>query len=175
MEWLIGRMLRDATSATTAHLQDLNSSIGAKIEAYRLWISMVQSGAPWDLKDEVLRTFGPNVEVRGVWYLFDILGNIHYGFVGKAAGFSDLELKKGAGAANFVDNYRNAEYRRQVIGGWWKSNFDDPSDQAAISIGMDLHRKYQLDVTPSRFYEVFSRYEHLLTRAIPQFATPATR
>jgi RHS repeat-associated protein len=178
VEWLIERMLGDAASSTTALIRFLNEQAslywvlstmraaapGPKKQAYELWISMVKSGAPWDYKKEVLERFGPGVEVNGVVYRFDILGNIHYGFVGMAAGFGPLELKAGAGAANFWDNLKNEVYRGKLVSEGWlfRSFADDPSDQAAISVGVELYTRYQLSVTIQRFYEVFSRYAGLL-------------
>ncbi len=148
VEWLIERMLGDAASSTTALIRFLNEQAslywvlstmraaapGPKKQAYELWISMVKSGAPWDYKREVLERFGPGVAVNGVVYRFDILGNIHYGFVGMAAGFGPLELKAGAGAANFWDNLKNEVYRGKLVSEGWlfRSFADDPSDQAAL-------------------------------------------
>ncbi len=177
VEWLMERMLSDAASSITALIRFLNeqarvywsSSVTRsaapvlKGQAYELWISMVKSGAPWDYKQEVIDRFGLSVEIDHKTYRFDILGNIHYGFVGMAAGFGALELKVGAGIANFWDNRKNEEYRRKLVSeGWLLSFGDDPSDQAAISIGIELYVRYQLSVTVQHFYEVFSNYARFL-------------
>jgi len=176
VQWLIETMLTDAVSPSTFLIRFLNEEADRylshenkegwlffKAQAYEFWRRMVKSGAPWDYKPEVLRRFGPSVEVNNVMYRFDILGNIHFGFVGMAAGFEAFELKVGAGIANFWDNRKNEEYRRKLVSEGWLFSFgDDPSDQAAISIGIELYEQYQLSITVQHFYEVFSKYARFL-------------
>ncbi|MGG0754907.1 polymorphic toxin type 44 domain-containing protein [Brevibacillus laterosporus] len=90
--------------------------------------SKVKSRGEWDYK----REYGTRTS-----YYFDShflygedLGNMHYGFVGRAAGFSKKILKVAAGA---VQIYSGTSYI-----GWYDSYFDDPEDQEWIIFGIDM-------------------------------------
>jgi RHS repeat-associated protein len=134
----------------------LADAAAMKLEALQLWKSMVQSGAPWDHKRVILRDHGRWTSDGCFSYRFDIWSNIHYGYVGRMVGFSHIELLAGAGVAQVMDGTSER--------GYWRSWFDDPQDQASILIGMKLYDRYQLDVTPTRFWHVFDEYAHLLPR-----------
>ena len=63
--------------------------------------------------------------------------NIHYGFIGKAVGFTEWELTAGAGVAQLKDNNRNlgawvSQYIQNRIRKLWDADFlaafDDASD-----------------------------------------------
>lgn len=95
------------------------------------------------------------------WYEYSIPGNIHYGYVGRAGGFSAFELHLGASYAEITDlahrellellgkwfvNFHidlgcliNIEFDRYVNFEWWGTGFDDPHDFAAVSLGIDLY------------------------------------
>ena len=64
----------------------------------------------------------------------DIWGNIHYGFIGAALGFTQFELLVGAG---FAHGRQHAFTLDQ-----FQSNFDDPKDQSAIKMGIDLYNNH---------------------------------
>ena len=73
--------------------------------------------------------------------------NIHYGFIGKAVGFTEWELTAGAGVAQLKDNNRNlgawvSQYIQNRIRELWDADFlaafDDASDNEAIKIGFRL-------------------------------------
>lgn len=73
--------------------------------------------------------------------------NIHYGFIGKAVGFTEWELTAGAGVAQLKDNNRNlgawvSQYIQNRIRELWDVDFlaafDDASDNEAIKIGFRL-------------------------------------
>jgi hypothetical protein len=66
---------------------------------------------------------------------WDIWSNIHYGIVGRHAGFTADELKAGADGADvvFADDHRPNE-----------------GDKLAVQIGIDLYEKYGKDVTPEQ-------------------------
>lgn len=63
---------------------------------------------------------------------FDDIGNIHYGYVGREI-FSENELLLAGGAVQIFTGTSDINY--------WDSNFDDPRDQAMISIGSSLWNK----------------------------------
>ena len=120
---------------------------------------LVAAGRPLDYKAQIYQQYGAQVRVGPRKFDFDIFANINYGYVGRAAGFSEQELRGGAGAAQIVDNVlkpllNGANPKWENIGPV-TSYFDDPRDQAAIRIGIRLWDRYGLDVTPREFYRVF--------------------
>jgi uncharacterized Zn-binding protein involved in type VI secretion len=100
-------------------------------EAFARWIKMVGPGGPWDYK--LRRPFlRPSYDpVTGRTFGNDIWGNIHYGYVGRAAGISRIDLQAGAHAAQIVGSRR----------------LDPRRDQEAIKIGMDLWEEHGENVT----------------------------
>jgi hypothetical protein len=99
-------MLIDHATETQKHawtINDLN------------WFnSMVKGGAPWDIK--LQKNWGPAMSntlylgTSGTFAVYgqpmsaDDLGNLHYGYVGKALGYGIDFFSKAAGAANIRDN-----------------------------------------------------------------------
>jgi hypothetical protein len=68
----------------------------------------VKDRAKWDSKHEIRRLMrGESIILRDErgydWYEYSIPGNVHFGFVGRAAGFSGFELHGGAGYAEITD------------------------------------------------------------------------
>ena len=126
--------------------------------AYRLWKDLVAAGKIWDHKAEIFDDYGEwscnKDKTKPLKYGFDIWSNIHYGFVGKHAGFLELELLNGAGYAQIGDNNKSLkswetwkEYLKSrtvdlgdadFLGG-----FDDPKDQQAIKIGFRLYDNHK--------------------------------
>jgi hypothetical protein len=139
-----------------------------KADALLTWKSMVQGGADWDHKRIVRSLFGYGAERDGFIYNFDVWSNIHYGYVGRSVGFTELELHGGAGGAQvYMDHTSDPSY--------WRTWGDEPADQKAISIGEELWDTYGLNVTPERFWEVFDHSAHMLSRYefgdIPRYGT----
>ncbi|MDZ8055268.1 MAG: polymorphic toxin type 44 domain-containing protein [Aulosira sp. ZfuCHP01] len=87
----------------------------AKSLAYILWANKVAGGRDWDhkWKEEVRPDkhgqWTSDIDEYGIQrsYKFEMWSNIHYGYVGKFAGFSDWELIGGAGAAQILTNAKN--------------------------------------------------------------------
>jgi Bacterial toxin 44 len=101
--------------------------------------SMVKSRGPWDYK----HAYGTTTKYvyNGKSITGEGLGNMHYGYVGRAAGFSSTILKAAAGA---VQIYSGTSYV-----GWYKSYFDDPNDQYWITYGIGLWGKDLPKSSPS--------------------------
>jgi RHS repeat-associated protein len=107
--------------------------------AYIWWAEMVKDGARWDFKDAIKREpWGPgeSIVLCGTdgceWYEYSMPGNIFYAYVGRAAGFSEFEIRTGAVYAQQTD----PENR------WWLNTWyglDQASDQAAIELGFELY------------------------------------
>ncbi|MCM3164702.1 MULTISPECIES: polymorphic toxin type 44 domain-containing protein [Metabacillus] len=101
--------------------------------SYRLgmFYNLVKSNGAWDLK----RKLGTKntYKFKGINKTGEYIGNHHYGYMGKAIGFSDTTLKSAAGMYQIKSGTSN-----------WKfisSYFDDPSDQAAITSGYTDYNK----------------------------------
>lgn len=118
--------------------------------------SLVMQNAKWDHKKEIGEKF---ITKRGIkvsnyngiydvtyqsWhkmgayvYNYDIWSNIHYGYIGRASGFTIEELSDGADLAQVYTNaktiYNNDANLETLFNG------DDPLDKAAIIIGYTLY------------------------------------
>lgn len=84
-------------------------------------------------------------------FFYDLWSNIHYGFIGKAVGFTEWELTAGAGVTQLKDNKRSwgawaSQYLqnriRELGDADFLAAFDDASDNEAIKIGFRLYDRY---------------------------------
>lgn len=91
--------------------------------------SKVRSRGAWDYK----RVYGARTSYYfdGLRLKGEDLGNMHYGFVGRSAGFPKSWLRSAAGAYQI---YSGTSYI-----GWYNSYFDDPNDQKWINDGMNRY------------------------------------
>lgn len=95
---------------------------------------LVREGGPWDHKPK-FKTQKMGETIPGTWhtwgeweYYFDVWSNIHFGYVGRAAGISRDTLLSGASAEQGVQDLVRLK---------WPSG-DAPQDRAAIIVGCDL-------------------------------------
>jgi hypothetical protein len=130
--WLESTMKANASGSIAATLRQANAG-GAddKIAAYLGWAAMVKGGAPWDYKVELRERSTQSVILAGHEFNIDVVANIHFGYVGRASGFSADELLVGAGVAQILAGTSDWAY--------WQSYFDDPQDQFAIWLGIWLY------------------------------------
>ncbi|MEU6234646.1 polymorphic toxin type 44 domain-containing protein [Kitasatospora sp. NPDC047058] len=113
------------------------SMAGPRAVGLAIWYEQVKSGGPWDHKPilekrydlQSRNDFYFKVPDRDVEVSYDIYSNIHYGYVGRAAGISRLELVEAANAGT---------------GG---TGTNDPGDDMSMKIGMDLYEKYGPNMT----------------------------
>ncbi|HZE41326.1 MAG TPA: polymorphic toxin type 44 domain-containing protein [Stackebrandtia sp.] len=117
-------------------------SLGGKAGAYAEFYRLVKTNGPWDHKPKIRERFGMNVKdpttlysydpKMGKYLRYDIWSNIHYGFVGKKAGFTEIELMT---AQNL---------------GTGDTGKKDPADDVAVKIGFELADKYKPgELTPA--------------------------
>jgi len=72
--------------------------VGNTAAAMALWAERVGQDRPWDHKLAIAERFGGVWQKQGeVDFYYDIWSNIHYGYVGRAGGFSESVLLDGAG------------------------------------------------------------------------------
>ncbi len=95
--------------------------------------NMVKPGGVYDLKSKPewqgKEHFIYHNEI--LWY--DDPGNIMYGYLGKAMGFSDVKLKAAAGIVQIYTGTSSRDY--------YSSWFDDPRDQMSIKLGIELFKQ----------------------------------
>jgi len=169
--WLLRTMIENAEGEIAGEIRH-NLYGGSSLWAYQLWIEQVQTGGPWDFKEQIIRDWGRGVWLAGSgWWSYEVAANIHYGFVGIAAGFTDIELLGGAGAAQVYDHFikprmEGKEPDRDALG-TLRTYFDEPEDQAAIKIGIELAYWYYgrrdrafitFEEFQAKFREIFRRY-----------------
>ncbi len=117
-----------------------------KAYAMAIWASKVGPRQEWDHKPKILAQFPPKAEYDGSHqyddrlYFHDIWSNIHYGYVGRHAGFSESMLLQGSGAAQFASDVvtRRKIPSRQVPITGGPTDYDPPQDRASIKLGMSL-------------------------------------
>ena len=96
---------------------------------YVYFYDKVKYGGVWDFKARYSDPMNTTAKFNGEIISIEEFGNIHYGYVGKAGGFGDEELKLAAGIA------------QKAAGSEWsfESYWDDPRDQENIEYGIELY------------------------------------
>lgn len=138
---------------------DVAVELGVQFLPYLLFRNQVDYGKPWDHKGVINAEFGKHAldAPRGVLYQWDIWSNIHYGFIGLAAGFSRNELLEAAGAAYAMrKGVAKLTLLKAIANGTAKS-YDQKEDQVAISIGFGLWRNHRDSVTSADILEAVRR------------------
>ena len=174
--WVRSQMVQNAQSPVIDLLSTLNRSViwgvgsvevrmQAKIDAYRVFGGMVRPGGPWDPKNEILGQWGYRQYVGEHSYYYDIWGNIMFGYLGRAAGFTAPELLNGAGLVQvwsdigYAIQYndlcrlpRPRPWRYAVfLPAPWV--FDHQQDRVAAKIGIGLWNAHGLSVQTSHISE----------------------
>jgi len=130
------------TISSTCTQQAMHSRLNAVID----WAMHVHEGGDWDHKPHIRTSFTPAVtsgeqhwhHYNGRLYFYDIWSNIHYGYVGRACGFTRSGLLDGAGVEQVgsdLVHFRWPSGNSSIDG---MRRFDDASDQASVAIGCDL-------------------------------------
>ena len=130
-----------------SHIQHCaQQGLGAKAAAYMAWAFLVRQNGAWDHKPFIARTFTPAVtsgeqhyhRYHGHVYFYDIWSNIHYGYVGRACGFSEAELLDGAGVEQIGSDLLRGTLPRSEEGVAGLRRFDPGEDRVAIELGISL-------------------------------------
>jgi len=140
---------------TEARNNALLADAVARYQALGMWAVKVCQGCEWDHKKRIRDEWHDWQFVYDIEYYFDIWSNIHYGYVGAAAGFSQDTLLDGAGAAQWLsETYKKFRGEgpgsQEAPGIAGLRRFDDPSDQSAIKGGIRLWETYDLALTPAK-------------------------
>jgi hypothetical protein len=123
--WLRNQMVTNAQSQVVQNIHSNWRSLNPvnNIAALQAFTALVGTGATWDFKVDIedttwYRRGDRDVIIGGRTLNFDAVANIHFGFVGRAAGFSGGFLVKAAGVA---------QWQR-----WQKTG--DPHDQGVCNL-----------------------------------------
>ena len=155
-----------------------------KISAYLTFQGLVGDGKRWDLKDKMRRRLGDSYMLCGTsncyWFEYSVLGNILYGYVGTQAGFSEIELRLGAGYAEARDPENRPKFNWPAIHpiAYLPEErrpyyYDDPFDYRAVGMGIEMSRRYSDNVTLQAFQALVTEYHQLMARGAPNYAPVA--
>ena len=152
--------------------------------ALTVFYFMVKDGGPWDFKDEIGTRLGPGITIctsnsncfNDIEY--SVPGNIHYGYIGLAAGFTSAEIKFGAGWAEKNDpshNPKNPAYSGPYLGGEDFSNYDEDEwnygdetrDNTAVTLGIKMWKKSQENLSYEEFMTIMGEKISGLDRCTP--------
>ncbi|MFF7438589.1 ricin-type beta-trefoil lectin domain protein [Streptomyces sp. NPDC008122] len=143
----IMRNLRSDAVDSMAGLNDLwyipTSSGNALIE----WGLKVRDGGPWDHKGKLKNMMSLSTSSDYFFTVpggedeayYDIWSNVHYGFVGTAAGFDEKTLQDGAGG--------------KIPGTGFLTGKTDNGDIASVHMGVEMYRKYGTGMTREQFHQ----------------------
>ncbi|MEP6519501.1 polymorphic toxin type 44 domain-containing protein, partial [Microcoleus vaginatus] len=133
LQYMYEEMKNNASSDYVKNIKRLKDqwwSSFSQGSADGLWVNKVNKNQEWDHKpklDSLLNLKGSNDYAYPVWgksareFYYDIWSNIHYGYVGKAAGFSDGYLQFGAGLNDL-----------------WETQQLNGPDKNAVNLGIEL-------------------------------------
>ena len=118
---------------------------------FKYFSQIMASGQKYDFKNSIYGDYKTTgVVITGRKYDYDITGNLGYGYIGSAAGFSPEVLKMMAGLYQIEMNTNSS------VWSWEESYFDDPQDQKEIERGIVLWQNFEEDINPLSLREVLS-------------------
>ncbi|MFZ5915972.1 MAG: RHS repeat-associated core domain-containing protein [Chloroflexota bacterium] len=149
--WLLNQMATNAQSDIVQAIRGnwTSGNLLKQDAAMQAWTALVGTGAIWDFKVDIERTKWFNegerdVKLGGQTLNFDAVANMHFGFVGRAAGFSDKLLVAAAGIAQEM-LYRDTQdpNDKGVCNGTYYC--DHPYASWSIQFGIYLYNEYRLE------------------------------
>lgn len=154
IDYIRGEMVGNLSSTTFKQIEaDYKASKGSKDPQKRLkplfdFARMVGYGKPWDHKAFISTNWGDWAldASKGRQYRFDLWSNIHYGYIGKAIGFSDDLLLDAAGLAQAINEEKWPQVIKAILSQSGRE-LDEPEDQVAIQLGIRLWKKHGNAVT----------------------------
>jgi hypothetical protein len=124
----------------------VNIEVSSRESALLMWAMNVRQNAEWDHKPKIRLRFLATTHSRIFHaydrnkYFYDIWSNIHYGYVGSAAGFDDSLLLDGAGLEQIGSDILRFRWPTRGVGVQGLRAFDDKPDRAAMSLGIELYQ-----------------------------------
>jgi hypothetical protein len=159
---------------TLSPQQCMDIEISSHQAALMMWTMKVMQDAEWDHKPKIrVRFLSPSTQSR-VWhtyasteYYYDIWSNIHYGYVGAAAGFGEDILLDGAGLEQIGTDLLRRRWPTRSLGVTGLRAFDNESDRTAISMGIELYALVPQHVSPKSLVQTILMTAGLETRVHP--------
>ncbi|HRJ57435.1 MAG TPA: carboxypeptidase regulatory-like domain-containing protein [Anaerolineales bacterium] len=185
--WLYRELRNNAWSVYTLQIHEMVTSLNP-LEIYNGLIAfklLVQDRAKWDFKHKIQQELQANsfVLFHGhpksldyQWYERSVAGNIHFGYIGRAAGINRAALHGGAGYAEIVDPAHVQANESCCVcipngkGGciftscgyfnlnWASTLFDDPTDYNAVEAGIVMYDTYGRFLTFDQYQSILSSY-----------------
>lgn len=178
LTWWLYKELK--ANVNSYYIRRIRSLLGGSVSdisnAVNGWIYLVKDSAKWDFKHRVdleigraITFFDNNQGFR--WYEYSVPGNIFYGYIGSAAGFSGFMLHAGASYAEIKDPAHSkrgesccpcpdldnefTDKCREILclytnPKWVLTGFDDPTDFHGVQLGIDLYNAYHENLTFSQ-------------------------
>lgn len=124
-----------------------NQAMAAPLAAIAGWAMLVHEGGAWDHKPHIRAHFTPAVgpgdeqhwhHYLGQLYFYDIWSNIHYGYVGRACGFTRAGLLDGAGLEQIGSDLVHLRWPQGDSSIDGLRRFDGPSDRGSVALGCDI-------------------------------------
>jgi len=177
-DYIYSEMITNLNSRTLESIKKRNAKGRSLGEAGGLLTfgSKVKGGGPWDHKRTLRRGlpnegqvnsfkgtpaewfYSPEEDAR---YFYDVFSNIHYGYVGAAAGYPNDVLLDAAGyvqersetGKERVRKFRGAhtvpndEHVAYLGMDWGDRGWDTPADQSAVRLGIHLYKNYGADLS----------------------------
>jgi RHS repeat-associated protein len=140
--WLIAAAIDISNSSDMDAVREAKA-IGSGALAWGRFINLVKDGGKYDVKDKILDEIGLDTKIGDNWYEYSTTGNILYGFYGKSVGFTEFELRAGAGAAQLADYNEDPSRGRGPCDLIYFCDTKD--DYAAVGFGMHLYDNYYKD------------------------------
>lgn len=164
VDQLLRTITRNYQSSEFAHLKSLTRDWRDRGEAHDALTRLAADRKPWDIKREFPLWVRDSEE--GGEYGRDVWGNLHFGYMGTAAGFLEAELLKGAGVAQYKSHVNSDPgvfekilimYGGEIFGTW-----DDPKDQSAIRLGTALWHENRFPLRRGVLIEALRRNRKVL-------------
>ncbi len=133
----------------------VNNQITFKAAALLLWAEKVRQNGPWDHKPIIAKRFNPRNPggpqhwhlLDDMLYFYDVWSNIHYGYVGKAAGFSNAVLLDGAGLEQIGSTLIRGKLPTKDPAIEGLRAWDDKQDRVGVELGIRLYKSHKNNIT----------------------------
>jgi putative RNase toxin 44 of polymorphic toxin system len=135
--------------------QCVDMQLSYRTAALIAWGIKVKQNGDWDHKPKIAARFHPRSPgglqhwhlYGNTLYYYEVWSNLHYGYVGRTAGFSESVLLDGAGLEQIGSTMLRLKLPEKSPAVAGLRAWDDPHDRAAIMMGIHLYRQKHKLVT----------------------------
>ena len=130
----VAKKMRERSFNEVGGLGTVSWWVPGNINIWIRWAQLVREGGPWDIKHDIEKLWGHSAlfwtavrdDPAPESFRVDLLGLIHYGYVGRAHGIGSVDLR---------------------VGNAWFGGVQGDDDNFALELGMDMWRVYGHDMT----------------------------